>query len=91
MREAGRHAVSLQDLPQKIALNSFSDETVTMARCERDRELAQRRKRKVKLKKLMDRYLKSANPADKATISAKIRRVSPFYNIDERAEALKKS
>jgi hypothetical protein len=58
-----------------------------MPRIERDRELAQRRKRKEKLKKLMERYLK-ANQADKATISAKIRRISPFYNIEERAAAL---
>jgi hypothetical protein len=59
-----------------------------MPRIERDRELAQRRSRKEKLKKLMGRYLKATNQADKAAISAKIRRVSPFYNIEERAAAL---
>jgi hypothetical protein len=59
-----------------------------MPRIERDRELAQRRKRKEKLKKLMGRYLKANNQADKATLSAKIRRISPFYNIEERAAAI---
>lgn len=59
-----------------------------MPRIERDRELAQRRKRKEKLKKLMGRYLKATSQADKLELSAKIRRVSPFYNIEERAAAL---
>ncbi len=59
-----------------------------MARIERDREITQRRKRKDKLKKLMGRYLKATSQADKATISAKIRRISPFYNIEERAAVL---
>ncbi|MFO0917031.1 MAG: DUF6800 family protein [Planctomycetaceae bacterium] len=59
-----------------------------MPRSERDRELSQRRKRKEKLKKLMGRYLKATSQADKATIATKIRRVSPFYNIEERAAAL---
>jgi len=59
-----------------------------MPRIERDREIAQRRKRKDKLKKLMARFLKANNQADKATLSSKIRRISPFYNIEERAAAL---
>ncbi len=59
-----------------------------MPRIERDREIAQRRKRKEKLQKLMARFLKTTNQADKATISAKIRRISPFYNIEERAAVL---
>lgn len=59
-----------------------------MPRTERDREVAQRRKRKDKLAKLMARFLKANNQADKTTISAKIRRISPFYNIEERAAAL---
>lgn len=59
-----------------------------MPRTERDRELAQRRKRKEKLQKLMGRFVKANNQADKAAISAKIRRISPFYNIEERAAAL---
>ncbi len=59
-----------------------------MPRIERDRELAQRRKRAEKLKMLMGRYLKATNQADKTVLSAKIRRVSPFYNIEERAAVL---
>ena len=59
-----------------------------MPRTERDRELAQRRKRKEKLKKLMGRFLKANNHADKTALSVKIRRISPFYNIEERAAAL---
>jgi hypothetical protein len=59
-----------------------------MPRCERDRELARRRKRKEKLQKLMTRYVKATNQADKAVITAKIRRISPFFNIEERAAAL---
>lgn len=59
-----------------------------MPRIERDRELAQRRKRSDKLKKLMGRYIKATSQADKALISSKIRRISPFYNIEERAAVL---
>ena len=59
-----------------------------MPRIERDRELAQRRKRREKLQKLMGRYLKANNQADKALLTSKIRRISPFYNIEERAAAL---
>jgi hypothetical protein len=59
-----------------------------MPRCERDRELARRRQRKEKLQKLIGRYVKATNQADKAAITAKIRRISPFYNIEERAAAV---
>ena len=59
-----------------------------MPRIERDRELAQRRKRKSKLKKLLGRFVKATNQADKTVISAKIRRISPFYNLEERVAAL---
>ncbi|MBI1346438.1 hypothetical protein GC163_09120 [bacterium] len=59
-----------------------------MPRIERDRELAQRRQRKVKLDKLVKRYALSSVSADKEVIAAKVRRISPFYNIEARLAQL---
>ncbi len=58
-----------------------------MPRIERDRELAKRRKRKAQIKKYLLRYV-TASGEVKETIAAKIRRMSPFFNIEERATAL---
>lgn len=60
-----------------------------MPRIERDREIAQRRQRKEKLKKLIRRYMATANSSDKTTIAAKIRRISPFYDVEARVAELK--
>lgn len=60
-----------------------------MPRIERDREIARRRQRKVKIAKLVEKYMKATAQADKATIATKVRRLSPFYNIDERVAAIK--
>jgi hypothetical protein len=60
-----------------------------MPRIERDREIARRRQRKVKIAKLIEKYMKTTVQADKAAIATKVRRLSPFYNIDERVAAIK--
>ena len=60
-----------------------------MPRIERDREIARRRHRKVKIQKLIAKYMKATVQADKVVIAAKVRRLSPFYNVDERVSAIK--
>jgi hypothetical protein len=60
-----------------------------MPRIERDREIARRRHRKVKIEKLVEKYMKATAQADKAVIATKVRRLSPFYNLDERVAVLK--
>ncbi|MBS0264763.1 MAG: hypothetical protein JSS02_22705 [Planctomycetes bacterium] len=53
-----------------------------MGSVERTRELRRRRSRKVKLKKLRTRYEAAGNEADKATVLAQARRVSPLVAFD---------
>jgi len=56
-----------------------------MGRVERDREIARKRARKSKLKKLRTRYAKATDQASKNAILAKARRVSPFAALEEPA------
>lgn len=58
-----------------------------MPKSERDRELARRRKRKVKLKKLVAKFA-TANGGDREVIATKVRRMSPFLDLEERSAAL---
>ena len=60
-----------------------------MPRIERDREIARRRHRKVKIQKLVQKYMKATAQADKVVIATKVRRLSPFYNLEERVATLK--
>lgn len=60
-----------------------------MPRIERDREIARRRHRKVKIEKLIEKYMKATAQADKTVIATKVRRLSPFYNVEERVAAIK--
>ncbi len=60
-----------------------------MPRIERDREIARRRHRKVKIQKLVAKYMKATAQADKVVIATKVRRLSPFYNLEERVAAIK--
>ena len=53
-----------------------------MGRVERSRELARRRTRRAKIKKLKLRYMKSRNEGDKVEIAAAIRKISPLYPIE---------
>lgn len=57
-----------------------------MGRVERDREIARRRARKTKLKKLRARLAKATDQASRSVILAKVRRVSPFAVVDEPAK-----
>lgn len=59
-----------------------------MPRTERDRELTRRRQHKQKIKKLVVRYAHANNQADKQTIAAKVRRLSPLYDLDKRIAEL---
>lgn len=59
-----------------------------MSRIERDRELSQRRQRKVKLQKLVTRFALATSSADKELIAAKVRRISPFYDLNARLAQL---
>lgn len=60
-----------------------------MPRIERDREIAKRRQRKSKIKKLIEKYMKATAQADKTVLATKVRRLSPFYNVEERVAAIK--
>lgn len=53
-----------------------------MGRVERDREIARRRTRRVKLKKLRARYTRATNRTDKDAIMAKARKLSPFIEFE---------
>lgn len=57
-----------------------------MPRLERDRELARRRSRKAKIKKLRAKYAASQNDAEKQEILAKARRLSPFIEFETEGE-----
>jgi hypothetical protein len=56
-----------------------------MGRIERTRELARRRHRKVKIKKLRARYAKADTRAEKLVILHKARRLSPFIDLEPAA------
>ena len=58
-----------------------------MGRIERQRELARRRTRKVKLKKLRARFAKATDTGTKELILQKVRRLSPFLNLKAEAKA----
>jgi hypothetical protein len=57
-----------------------------MGRVERDREIARRRARGAKLKKLKIRFSKATDQASKNAILAKVRRISPFAQLEEPAK-----
>ncbi len=54
-----------------------------MGRVERDREIARRRKRRVKLKKLRTKFAAAKNDGERLEIQAKVRKISPFVNLEE--------
>jgi len=56
-----------------------------MGRVERDREIARRRTRRVKLKKLRGLYAKAESRGEKSEILDKARKISPFVTFDEPA------
>lgn len=58
-----------------------------MPRIERDRELTKRRTRKVKILKLIAKYA-VASGQEKEDIASKVRRISPFYELDKRVAEL---
>ena len=53
-----------------------------MGRIERTRELAQRRARRKKLKKLRAKYAEAGSDAEKQAIAEKVRKVSPFAELE---------
>ena len=54
-----------------------------MGRVERTREMARRRSRRVKLKKLRAKYAKAESKSEKVAIFAKARKISPFVTFEE--------
>ena len=58
-----------------------------MGRVEGSRELARRRRRRVKLKKLRKQFAATDNKTEREEIRAKARRISPFANLEETASA----
>ncbi|HUG90204.1 MAG TPA: DUF6800 family protein [Planctomycetaceae bacterium] len=58
-----------------------------MGRIERSRELARRRHRRVKVKKLRARYAKADSRSEKLAILHKARRLSPFIDLEAPAAA----
>ncbi|MBC8289668.1 MAG: hypothetical protein H8E37_05055 [Planctomycetes bacterium] len=58
-----------------------------MGRVERDRELARRRKRRAKLKKLRAKFAAAQSQADKDAIFLKARKLSPFVVFEDGSDA----
>jgi hypothetical protein len=58
-----------------------------MGRVERSRELARRRKRREKLRKIRRQHAAAKSEADKQVLVQKARKVSPFINIEAPAAA----
>lgn len=58
-----------------------------MGRVERDRELARRRKRRAKLKKLRAKFAAALSQADKDEIFLKARKLSPFVVFEDGSAA----
>ncbi len=54
-----------------------------MGRVERTREIARRRTRRAKIKKLRKKYAEAKSKGQKEELVAKIHRLSPFLNLDE--------
>jgi hypothetical protein len=54
-----------------------------MGRVERGRELARRRKRRDKLRKLRGRHASAKSEAEKHSIEQKVRRMSPFMDMEQ--------
>ncbi len=54
-----------------------------MGRIERTREIARRRTRRAKIKKLRKSYAKADGRREKEEILEKARKISPFVNLEE--------
>ena len=54
-----------------------------MGRVERNREIARRRARRVKVKKLRDRFAAAKSATEKQTIREKMFRVSPIVVLED--------
>ena len=57
-----------------------------MGRCQRQRDLARRRKRGEQLKKFRVKYAKAKSQGEKETISQKVFRISPFAVLETAAK-----
>ncbi len=57
-----------------------------MGRIERTREIARRRTRRAKIKKLRKRYAKADGRREKEDLLAKARKISPFASLEESGE-----
>ena len=57
-----------------------------MGRVERTREIARRRSRRTKLRKLRVKYAKATSADEKQALVAKARKLSPFISLDDSSE-----
>jgi hypothetical protein len=57
-----------------------------MGRVERDREIARRRARRVKLKKLRTKLAKATDQGAKTAVLEKVRKISPFLDLEATAK-----
>jgi hypothetical protein len=55
-----------------------------MGRIERQREIARRRSRRVKLHKLRSKFAAAKTEADRAAIRTKLQKLSPFAVLDSK-------
>jgi hypothetical protein len=62
---------------------AFIEDSVRMGRIERQREIARRRARREKLKKLRGRFAAAKTEADRAAIRTKVQRLSPFVVLEK--------
>jgi AmiR/NasT family two-component response regulator len=82
-------------LPSSLDLKSAREKGVNclirkglhMGRVERDREIARRRTRRAKLKKLRAKYDTAQTQDEKDEIFAKARKLSPFISFEDAAQA----
>ncbi len=58
-----------------------------MGRIERTRELARKRTRRAKVKKYRAKYAAATSPTEKAEIREKMRKISPFVDLEAETQA----
>ena len=71
----------------KMGVNCLIRKGLHMGRVERDREIARRRTRRAKLKKLRAKFDTAKSQDEKDEIFAKARKLSPFISFEDTAQA----
>ena len=71
----------------KMGVNCLIRKGLHMGRVERDREIARRRTRRAKLKKLRAKFDTAKSQDEKDEIFAKAKKLSPFISFEDAAQA----